>query len=204
MDQDESSGSKNSNLCIKKQTIAAGEQIMIQCTLANDTNDLKLVSAVFTPNETLEQVMDIAFTEYSRERKYHNDLSTQHFRLCITIQQRREVGNFSVLTSEQADKLIQTDLQRISLALLRNTDATIAEINLLNGDETRNGKTHPTRPPPEYHKLWLPTSETCEDPETLPPPQRRIYDEILKFQQMNRVDSLYNQTDKETFLSKFP
>ena len=105
---------------------------MIQCTLANDTNDLKLVSAVFTPNETLEQVMDIAFTEYSRERKYHNDLSTQHYRSCITIQQRREVGNFSVLTSEQADKLIQTDLQRISLALLRNPDATIAEINLLN------------------------------------------------------------------------
>ena len=83
------------------------------------------------------------------------------------------------------------------MARLRNP--TIAEINQLIEDETRRGKILSTRPPQEYHKLWFTISETCEDPVTLPPLQTRIYDEILKFQQMDRIDPLNNQTDKEKF-----
>ena len=65
-----------------------------------------------------------------------------------------EVGKFSLLTPEQADKLTQTDPQFNALARLRNPDATIAEINQLIEDEIRRGKSQSTGIPTEYHKLW--------------------------------------------------
>ena len=34
--------------------------------------------------------------------------------------------------------------------------------------------------------------------------QRRIYNEILKFQQMDSIDPINNPTDRETFLTNFP
>ena len=95
---------ENSYLCLKM--FAAGEQIMIECTLAYETNILESVSGVVTPNEPLEQELDIAFT---------SSLSTVGKRIIImisalkitnhvfTMQQRREVGTFSLLTPEQAD-----------------------------------------------------------------------------------------------------
>ena len=179
---------------------------MIQCTIANDTNDLESVSGVVTPNETLEQELDIAFTSSLSTVGKGNVIMISALNITdhdITIQLRTEVGIFSVLTPEQAEKLIQIDPQLIALARLKNPDATIAEINQLIEDETRRGKSQPSRPPPEYHKLWFPTPETCEEPETFTPQQRQIYDEILKFQQMDRIDAINNPTDKETFSSKF-
>ena len=150
----------------KKQTIAVGEKIMIQCNLAKNTDDLESVSGVVTPNETLEQELDIAFTSSLSTVGKGNVIMISALNITdhdITIQQRTEVGKFSVLTPEQAEKLIQIDPQLIALARLKNSDATIAEINQVIEDETRRGKSQPSRPNPEYHKLWFPTPETCED-----------------------------------------
>ena len=98
MNQDTSrQDQKNSNLCLKK-TIAAGEQITIECTLPNDANDLELFSGVVTPNETLEQELDIAFTSSLSAVGKGNIIMISALNIAnhdITIQQRTEVGNIS-------------------------------------------------------------------------------------------------------------
>ena len=101
----------------KKQTIAVGEKIMIQCNLAKNTDDLESVSGVVTPNETLEQELDIAFTSSLSTVGKGNVIMISALNITdhdITIQQRTEVGKFSVLTPEQAEKLIQIDPQLIA------------------------------------------------------------------------------------------
>ena len=41
----------------------------------------------------------------------------------------------------------------------------------------------PERPSLEYDKIWFPTPETCQNPENLPPLQRKIFDNISELQQ---------------------
>ena len=80
---------------------------MIQCTPANDTDTLELASEVVTPNETLKQELDFAFTSSVSTNGKGNIMMisalnvTDHDK---TIQQRREVDKYSVLTSEHSDK----------------------------------------------------------------------------------------------------
>ena len=121
----------------------------------------------------------------------------------ITINSRTEVGRFSILSTEQADQLIQIDPQLITLAKSRNKDDYFAELNQLIQDFTRHKPGKTRRPPPEYSKLWFPTPETCEDPSNLPLLEQEIYDQILSFQKLEQVDPRSNEEDRKFFLSKF-
>ena len=86
----------------------------------------------------------------------------------ITISNRTDVGRFSILSTEQADQLIQIDPQLITLAKSRNQDDYFAELNQLIQDFNQHKPGQTRRPPTEYNKLWFPTRETCEDPSNLP------------------------------------
>ena len=91
---------------------------------------------------------------------------------------------------------IQIDPHLIALAQLRNPEATITELDQLSEDQIRRGKSQPVRPSPVYHKFWFSTPETCEETENLYPLYRRIYIEILKFQQLDSIDPINNPTDR--------
>ena len=81
----------------------------------------------------------------------------------------------------------------------------LTEINqLIQVTDTPKRKAQPAKPAPEYEKLWFPTPETCPDPTNLSPLQRDIYEQLLKLQEMEKLDPKGNNQDKITFLSKFP
>ena len=78
----------------------------------------------------------------------------------------------------------------------------LTEINqLIQVTDTPKRKAQPA---PEYEKLWFPTPETCPDPINLSPLQREIFEQLLKLQEMQKLDPKGNHEDKITFLSKFP
>ena len=56
---------------------------------------------------------------------------------------------------------------------------------------------------PEYEKFWFPTPETCQNPELLPEIQRDIYDQILHFQGLEKLEPKTNYQDRLTFIKNF-
>ena len=57
------------------------------------------------------------------------------------------------------------------------------------------------KPPPEYENFWFPTPETCPNPN--PSFQREIYDQILYFQCLEKIEPNNNIQDRMTFLNNF-
>ena len=56
---------------------------------------------------------------------------------------------------------------------------------------------------PEYEKFWFPTPETCQNPELLPQIQRDIYDQILHFQGLEKLEPKTKCQDRLTFIKNF-
>ena len=104
------------------------------------------------------------------------------------------------MSQYQAEKLTEIDPQLIALATMRNENDIENEINQLIQVKKidRFG-----RPKPEYEKLWLPTPETCVNPNQLPPLQREIYVQILHFQSLEKIDPKVDPHYRTQFLNKF-
>ena len=114
------------------------------------------------------------------------------------------MGYFEILTESQAEHLAEVDPQLISLAKLRNPDNFENELNQLIQDvHFKKYDTLTGRPPPNYDKLWFPTPETCSDLSGLTPVQREIYDQILQFQRLEKMNPKTNVDDRNAFLKKF-
>ena len=64
----------------------------------------------------------------------------------------------------------------------------LTEINQLIQVTDTPKKAQPAKPTPEYEKLWFPTPETCPDPTNLSPLQREIFEQLLKLQEMEKLD----------------
>ena len=190
----------------KKHTIQPNEQVFLECYLSDKIDQFENKSGVITPNEILEKETEIALTSSLSTVRKNNILYVSALNVTehpITINSRKEVGRFSILSTEQADQLIQIDPQLITLAKSRKKDDYFAELNQLIQDFTQHKPGQTRRPPLEYNKLWFPTPETCEDPSILPLLQQEIYDQILNFQKLEKVDPRSNEEDRKFFLSKF-
>ena len=134
----------------KKHTIQPNEQIFLECYLSDKTDQFENKSGVITPNEILEKETEIALTSSLSTVGKNNTLYVSAINITehpITINSRTEVGRFSILSTEQADQLIQIDPQLITLAKSRNKDDYFAELNQLIQDFT------PIRAPfPRFHR----------------------------------------------------
>ena len=75
---------------------------------------------------------------------------------------------------------------------------------LIQVTDTSKRKAQPLKLAPEYEKLWFSTLKTCPDPTNLSALQREIFEQLLKLQEMGKLDPKGNHQDKITFLSKFP
>ena len=110
---------------IKKQTIQPYEQAVLECCLHRDAQNCENQSGVVFPNEILEKDSGIALTSSLSTVDKNNVLFISALNITeypITIICRTEVGKFSILSTQQAEKLTQKDPQLISLAKSRNND----------------------------------------------------------------------------------
>ena len=77
------------------------------------------------------------------------------------------------------------------------------QINQLLRVRNNRGIRQQKRPLPEHDKISFPTPETCQNPENLPPLQRKNFDNISELQQRDSLNPHSNKKDKETFLKQF-
>ena len=190
----------------KKQTIPANKQVIVECSLSNHTEDLKFSSGVVQPCETLERETDLALTSSLSTIGENITIFIAALNITdhpITLTKGTDLARFQILTSEQADRLIQVDPELIALTKYRNSENLMPEINQLIQDSDRKGRNQPPRPKPDYDSLCFPTPETCENPSSLPPLQKQIHDQIEMLQQKESIDPKHNYDDREKFLSQF-
>ena len=103
------------------------------------------------------------------------------------------------MNEKQTERLVNVDPQHIALAKIKSHENLEAEINQLV--QTKNFQPlNQTRPKPEYEKLWFPTPETCDNPSKLSPLQSDIYDQILHFQNLEKIDPKNEQKIVTFFL----
>ena len=193
-------------LLTKKVHLSPQSQKLLECQLDDQYAYLKNCTGIVVPNENIEDKPHLALTS-SPSKLDNNKLYVSALNLCdhqITLSNKTIVGYFEILTESQAEHLAEIDPQLISLAKLRNPDNFENELNQLIHDV--HFKKHDTltgRPPPNYEKLWFPTPETCSDLSDLTPLQRDIYDQILQFQRLEKMNPKVNSDDRDAFLKKF-
>ena len=179
---------------------------ILECKLYDKLESFADLCGVIIPNEIFEKDSEVILTSSLSKVAENNILYIYVLNITdhpITINKGEEIAKFSFLTSDQAEKLLEVDPQLINVAKM--IENYLTEINqLIQVTDTPKRKFQPAKPAPEYEKLWFPKPDTCPDPTNLSPLQRDIYEQLLKLQEMEKLDPKGNHQDKITFLSKFP
>ena len=113
---------------VKKTTLMPNQHTMLECKLQSTVEPLHQRSGIIIPNETLERETYIALTSSLSTVGTNDNLFISAINITdhpITLPTATGVGRFSVLTTEQAEKLILIDPELISLAKQQSEDGTI-------------------------------------------------------------------------------
>ena len=120
----------------------------------------------------------------------------------ITFPKNKQVAVFQFLSPQEEEKLIEIGPELLAFDKMKNGEI-LNQINQLLRVRNNRGLRQPKRPLPEYDKIWFPTPETCQNPENLPPLQRKRFDNISELQQRDSLNPQSNEKDKETFPKQF-
>ena len=190
----------------KKQMIAPHQTIIIECQLQDFLTDMEKTTGIVVPSQELEEKCELAVTSSINEVTKNNTVYVTAFNMTehnLTLPFKTEIGKFSILTLTEYENLIQIEPQTLALAKMNQTDNVELGINEIISQKTSPSIGSEQKPPPEYEKFWFPTPETCPNPESLPSIQREIYDQILYFQGLEKIEPNNNIQDRLTFLSNF-
>ena len=114
--------------------IEPNKHSIIECTLSKHTEDLKFKSGLVLPCETLEREIDLALTSSLSTIGENNTIFIAELNLTdqpVTLTKGTELARFRILTSDQADKLIQVDPELIALASVQSSENFTPENNQL-------------------------------------------------------------------------
>ena len=194
-------------LLSKKVNIGPQQQVLLECYLDEYTDQLANCTGLVIPKKNLEETANIALT--SSLSKMDNDnkryiSAINLFDSEITLNSKKQIAHFEILSESQADYLLEIDPHLLALAKMRNPDDFENELNQLIHDiHFQKFDTDKGRPPPDYSKLWFPTPETCTDLSNLSPLQREIYDQILQLRRCKKLNPKTNLHGRPEFLKKF-
>ena len=174
----------------KRQTIAPHQTILVECHLKDGCRDMAKTTGIVMPSKEFEENCEIAFTSSISEVLTNNLLYITAFNITdhhVTLPFKTEIGKFSILTLTEAENLIPIDAEMLAFAKMNNPDDIEMGINELIQQHCDNQQSQLQRQP-EYEKFWFPTPETCQNPVLLPQIQRDIYDQILHFQGLEKIE----------------
>ena len=113
----------------------------------------------------------------------------------ITFTKNKQVAVFQFISPQEEEKLIEIGPQLLALDKMKNGEL-MNQINQLSRVRNNRSSRQPKRPSPEYDKIWFPTPETCQNPENVPPLQRKFFDHISELQQRDSLNPQCNEKDK--------
>ena len=109
----------------------------------------------------------------------------------ITINVGTAVASFKIMTPKQAINLQPMTNHQLNLILQYPDDAE-AVLNQIFQDPTAKSD-----------RRWYPTPQTCDDPSKLNKIEKRIYDEIVKLREQEKLDPTASEEQRHEFLENF-
>ena len=109
----------------------------------------------------------------------------------ITLNPNTTVASFRIMTPNQAKNLQPMSNEQLTLITKYPDEAN----NVLNQLFQEPGT--------ETNRRWYRTPETCDDPSKLNRTERRIYDEITKLREEEKLDPTADDQQRKKFLAKF-
>ena len=167
---------------------------------------MEKTTGIVVPSQELEENCELAVTSSINEVNKQNIVYVTAFNMTehnLTLPFKTEIGKFSMLTLNEYENLIQIEPKTLALAKMNQPDNVELGINEIISQKTSPSLGSEQKPPPECEKFWSPTPETCPNPESLPSIQREIYDQILYFQGLEKIEPNNNIQDRMSFLSNF-
>ena len=139
----------------------------MECCLAKYSDQYQSCTGLVFPSDSLEDNCSITIISSFSKIDDNGKVFVSAINLSdnqITLNNQIEIAHFEILNEAQADNLVESDPQLISLAKMRNPDDCEGELNQLIQDIRFHKIDTPTgRLPPDYSKIWLPNPETCND-----------------------------------------
>ena len=116
---------------------------------------------------------------------------TNHMDHAITIPQNTTIAVFRILTPNQAKNVQPMTNEQLTL-ITKFPDEAANVINQLFQD-----------PSATNDKRWYPTPEICDDPDKLNKVERRIYDELIKLREAEKLNPTCDDEQRQAFLKNF-
>ena len=190
---------------VEKTTIAPNQQTILKCVLLSK-NKLSELCGIVEPKTSFEEKTGLCITSSLSKVDSSGHLFISALNLQeneVTIPRNSDIALFKFLSPQQAETLTPIDPQLLTLAKFKNPDDFVTEINQLVIDQTFNSESQPPRPQPDYKIFWFQTPETCRNPEKLQGVEKRIYEDLLKLQELDKIDPQKDANYRETFLQRF-
>ena len=190
---------------VEKTTIAPNQQTILKCVLLSK-NKLSELCGIVEPKTSFEEKTGLCITSSLSKVDSSGHLFISALNLQeneVTIPRNSDIALFKFLSPQQAETLTPIDPQLLTLAKFKNPDDFVTEINQLVIDQTFNSESQPPRPQPDYKSFWFQTPETCRNTEKLQGVEKRIYEELLKLQELDKIGPQMDASYRETFLQRF-
>ena len=165
---------------------------IVKCSLPNCSYPDGTV-AIIEPFAKFENQTGLCVTSALITIKAKEDISLAILNVLphkVTVQKNSIIARITILTPKQAEYLQPINPQLLTTYFNENIKALIQDSDI--------------KVSPSPDEFWFPTPENCSNPEKLTGIDKRIYDEITKLKNDEKLDPISNQLDKQKFLAQFP
>lgn len=195
-----------------KITLKPNSQEIILCQIDHEMNESELCG-IIEPLESFEKRTEVCVTTSLSKATEKGEFPVGILNLSpniCTIPARTSVGKIKFLTAQQVEFL--TPINPQILHVIRKTahdksesDAMICELYNLSPDSRyRNpAKSLNTIQQSTQSEFWFPTPESCKDPTKLTEVPRAIYNELIKFRELEKLNPKNSIEERRTFLANF-
>ena len=174
----------------QKTTISPGQQIFVPATTDKNIGTVTGTKEAFPAFERKTELLVSPSMSEIKDQQTHVQI-TNHMDHAVTIPQNSTIAVFRILTPNRARNIQPMTNEQLTL-ITKFPDEAANVINKLFQD-----------PSATNDKRWYPTPETCDDPDKLNKIERRIYDELIKLREAEKLNPTCDDEQRQVFLKNF-
>ena len=174
----------------QKTTISPGQQIFVTATMDKNIGTVTGTIEAFPAFERKTELLVSPSMSEIKDQQTHVQI-TNHMDHAVTIPQNSTIAVFRILTPNQARNIQPMTNEQLTL-ITKFPDEAANVINQLFQD-----------PSATNDKRWYPTPETCDNPDKLNKIERRIYDELIKLREAEKLNPTCDDEQRQAFPKNF-
>ena len=170
--------------------------VVVSCLNGHELRD---VTGLIEPCKSFESKYDVSITSAIETSDDKGNLYLgllNRSKVPVELSPNETVAEFEVVTPDQAKFIVPIDPKILSLTDDSTCDSLLSQTILASAQNEQT-------PTSNKSQFWFPTPESCQNPDALTGIEKQIYDSLMKFQQMERLNPNNSSEQEEKFLSQF-